>query len=89
GEEEEIDLESIEPNLQLFNPKGVIDYLRCNNSVESRLLQPFRPEEEEDEVVVVEEGEEKIFDEEFSERSSQLDALLKLCEEVDVESNSN
>ncbi|KAL7122267.1 hypothetical protein ACP275_01G034500 [Erythranthe tilingii] len=95
-EEEEIDLDSIEPNLQLFNPKGVIDYLRCNNSVESRLLQPFRPEdeevEEEEEEELVEEGEEgeeKIFDEELSERSSQLDALLKLCEEVGVESNSN
>ncbi|KAL7159501.1 hypothetical protein ABFS83_01G030900 [Erythranthe nasuta] len=93
-EEEEIDLDSIEPNLQLFNPKGVIDYLRSNNSVESRLLQPFRPEEEEVEVEeeeeeLVEEGEEKIFDEELSERSSQLDALLKLCEEVDAQGNSD
>lgn len=69
-------LDSIEPTFDLLKPEGVGDYLRSNNSIESKLLEPCR-----------EEG--NICEDELSEGSSQLDVLLKLCAEVDERDNDN
>ncbi|KAL0312096.1 UNVERIFIED_CONTAM: DNA cross-link repair 1A protein [Sesamum radiatum] len=71
-------LDSIEPTLDLLNPKGVGDCLHSNNSLESRLLK-HRGEEEEN-----------TCDEElFEEGSTQFDLLLKLCAEVDGPGNDS
>ncbi|KAI3468334.1 hypothetical protein Pfo_024997, partial [Paulownia fortunei] len=70
-------LDSIEPTLDLLNPKGVSDNLHSSNSVESKLLNPCGEEEE------------KTCDEEFFEGTSQLDVLLKLCGDVDEQGNDN
>ncbi|KAL0393962.1 UNVERIFIED_CONTAM: DNA cross-link repair 1A protein [Sesamum latifolium] len=71
-------LDSIEPTLDLLNPKGIGDCLHNNNSLESRLLK-HRGEEEEN-----------TCDEElFEEGSTQFDVLLKLCAEVDEPGNDS
>ncbi|KAL0330846.1 UNVERIFIED_CONTAM: DNA cross-link repair 1A protein [Sesamum angustifolium] len=67
-------LDSIEPTLDLLNPKGIGDCLHNNNnSLESRLLEHKGEEVENtcDEEELLEEG------------STQFDVLLKLCAEVD------
>ncbi|XP_011081952.1 DNA cross-link repair protein SNM1 [Sesamum indicum] len=71
-------LDSIEPTLDLLNPKGIGDYLRNSYSIESRLLK-HRGEEEAN-----------ACDEElFEEGSTQFDVLLKLCAEVDEPGNAS
>ncbi|PIN12524.1 putative hydrolase involved in interstrand cross-link repair [Handroanthus impetiginosus] len=63
-------LDSIEPTLDLLNPKGGDDYSHSDNLVGSELLKPSGEDGEKD------------FDEEFFEGSTQLDELLKLCADV-------
>ncbi|KAK4435776.1 DNA cross-link repair 1A protein [Sesamum alatum] len=71
-------LDSIEPTFDLLNSKGIGGCLHNNNSLESRLLN-HRGEEVEN-----------TRDEElFEEGSTQLDALLKLCAEVDEPGNDS
>lgn len=64
-------LDSIEPTLEILNPKTVSDYSHTDDLVESQFLEPIGEEKEGN------------CDEEFSEGSSRLDVLLKLCADVD------
>ncbi|KAL8537002.1 hypothetical protein ACS0TY_012257 [Phlomoides rotata] len=70
-------LDSIEPTLEILKPKGVIDDSFTCNVVDSESLEPI--------------GEEKggNSDGEFSEQSSQLDLLLKLCADADGQDIDN
>ncbi|KAL3844090.1 hypothetical protein ACJIZ3_001493 [Penstemon smallii] len=65
-------LDSIEPTLDFLNPKSKQDYLPSYNSIESKLVKHHINSEEEEQFC----GEEE-------EGSTQLDVLLKLCDDVD------
>ncbi|KAL6533846.1 hypothetical protein OROHE_013679 [Orobanche hederae] len=68
-------LDSIEPTLDLLNPSGDCNIIHSITSVEPELLNPCR-----------EEGNE-VCDDEFSEGSTRLDVLLKLCEDEQGDDN--